>query len=80
MRGVKVCCWFSEGKSKFFGLSLVHVAFGLRQGIPRAIGAETCPMMDSFDTPLHPFTWSEGKKVKNLLQFCGFALSVYKSL
>lgn len=69
-------------KARVFQSPVVHLAFGLRQDLLRSVSAETAPwdkvgpMMDLFDTPLHPFTWSEGKKMKNLLWVCGFALSV----
>lgn len=42
-------------------------------------GTWCVPTMDSSATLLHPFTCFEWEKVENLLQFCGFGLSVLLS-
>lgn len=81
VRGVRVSsgCWFSEGKHRFS--SLFWYMWLLGSGIVQrlCVGTWCVPTMDSSATLFHPFTWFEGEKVKNLLHFCGFGLSVLLS-
>lgn len=72
-------------KAQVFQSPVVHLAFGLRQDLLRAVSAETAPwdkmgpVMDLFDTPLHPFTWSEGKNIEKfivVLWLCSISLII----
>lgn len=81
VRGVRVSgdCWFSQGKHRFSGLLWYVWLLSWGTVLRLCDGTWCVPTMDSSATLLHPFTCFEWEKVENLLQFCGFGLSVLLS-